>query len=95
MNGIFRVSLLGLTRWLTGLLIGRRGYAKTFVGYITNGLDIILGITGAFIGGYLFFWPIVAQTGPINRYAVAVLGSISLVTLGRLAFATYSPAKPR
>ncbi len=95
MNGIFWVLMVGITGWLTGLLIGQKGYARTSVGCATNGLDIVLGIIGASIGGYLFLWLVVGQGGSFNRYAIAVLGSASLVALVRLGSATCSPAKSR
>ena len=91
MNGIFWIVLGGITGWLTGKLIGEKGYGKVLGGYATNGLDILLGIVGASIGGYLFFWAVIGEGSSFSGYATAVLGSIALVGLVRQISAGYLP----
>ena len=92
MDGILGVLLVGVTGWLTGKVIGEKGYAKALGGYATNGLDIVLGILGASIGGYLFFWVAVGEGSLFSRYATAVLGSITLVGFSRLIPERYLPS---
>lgn len=79
MNGMLWILAGGITGWLTGKLIGKKGYGETlFAGYAKS-LDILFGIIGASIGGYLFFWMVIGDAGSFSRYATAVLGSITLV----------------
>jgi uncharacterized membrane protein YeaQ/YmgE (transglycosylase-associated protein family) len=67
MNGIFWFIFVGLTAgWLAGLLV--RGSGFGIVG------DIIVGILGAVIGGYLF--------GSLSPGAGGLLGSILVATGG-------------
>ena len=91
MNGIFWIVSGGITGWLTGKLIGEKGYGKLLGGYATNGLYILLGIVGASIGGYLFFWAVIGEGSSFSGYATAVLGSIALVGLVRQISAGYLP----
>lgn len=91
MNGIFWIVLGGITGWLTGKLIGEKGYGKLLGGYATNGLDILFGIVGASIGGYLFFWAVIGEGSSFSGYATAVLGSIALVGFVRQISAGYLP----
>ncbi len=79
MNGIFWIFVGGITGWLTGKLVGEKGYGKALLGGYAIGLDIIFGIIGASIGGYLFFWAVIGEGGSFSGYATAVLGSITLV----------------
>ena len=95
MNGIFWVLLVGVTGWLTGKLLGEKGYAKALGGYGTKGLDIVLGIFGASIGGYLFFWVVIGEGSSFSRYATAVLGSVTLVGVVRLISERYLPSSLR
>lgn len=55
MNGIFWILVGGVTGWLTGELIGEKGYGKVLERGYAKGLDIVFGIIGASLGGYLFF----------------------------------------
>ena len=80
----------GITGWLTGKLIGEKGYGKALGGY-ARGLDIVFGIVGASIGGYLFFWAVIGEGSLFSRYATAVLGSITLVGFVRQVSARYLP----
>lgn len=91
MNGIFWVVLGGITGWLTGKLIGEKGYGEVLKGGYAGGLDIVFGIVGASIGGYLFFWAIIGEGSSFTSYATAVLGSIALVGLVRQISAGYLP----
>src|SRR5712692_2260177 len=79
MNGIFWIFVGGITGWLTGKLVGEKGYGKALLGGYAIGLDIIFGFIGASIGGYLFFWAVIGEGSSFSRYATAVLGSITLV----------------
>ena len=88
MNGLFWVLTVGVTGWLTGKMIGEKGYGEAFGGY-TDGLDIIFGIVGASIGGYLFFWAVIGEGSSFSSIATAILGSITLVGVVRLVPARY------
>ena len=79
MNAMLWILAGGITGWLTGKLIGKKGYGETlFAGYAKS-LDIFFGIIGASIGGYLFFWMVIGDGDSFSRYATAVLGAITLV----------------
>ncbi len=79
MSGMFWILAGGITGWLTGKLIGKKGYGETlFAGYARS-LDILFGVVGASIGGYLFFWAVIGQGSSFSGYVTAVLGSIALV----------------
>jgi uncharacterized membrane protein YeaQ/YmgE (transglycosylase-associated protein family) len=88
MNGIFWIVLGGTTGWLTGKLIGEKSCGKGLGSY-TRSLDIFLGIVGASIGGYLFFWAVIGEGSSFSGYATAVLGSITLVGFVRQISARY------
>ena len=79
MNGMLWILAGGITGWLTGKLIGKKGYGETLLAGYAKSLDIFLGIIGASIGGYLFFWMVIGESGSFGRYATEVLGSITLV----------------
>jgi uncharacterized membrane protein YeaQ/YmgE (transglycosylase-associated protein family) len=91
MDGLFWVLIIGVTGWLTGKMIGETGYGEALGGY-ADGLDIIFGIVGAFMAGYLFFWAVSGEGSSFSRYATAILGSITLVGVVRLVFARYLPS---
>ena len=55
MNGIFWIVVGGTTGWLTGKLIGEKGYGELLKAGYARGLDMVFGIVGASVGGYLFF----------------------------------------
>jgi uncharacterized membrane protein YeaQ/YmgE (transglycosylase-associated protein family) len=84
MNAIVWILLGAMTGWLTGKLIGEKGYASQLLGGYTSSLDIFFGVLGAFMGGYLFFWTIIAEGGLFSNYGTAILGSIFLVGACRL-----------
>jgi uncharacterized membrane protein YeaQ/YmgE (transglycosylase-associated protein family) len=79
MNAMLWILAGGITGWLTGKLIGKKGYGETLLVGYAKSLDILFGIIGASIGGYLFFWMVLGDGGTFSRYATAVLGSITLV----------------
>ena len=79
MNGMLWILAGGITGWLTGKIIGKKGYGDAlYPGYVKL-LDIIFGIIGASIGGYLFFWSVIGEATPTSDIATAVLGAIALV----------------
>jgi uncharacterized membrane protein YeaQ/YmgE (transglycosylase-associated protein family) len=91
MSSILWILVGGITGWLTGKLIGEKGYAKGLSGGYTRSLDIFFGVVGASIGGYLFFWAVIGEGSSFSRYATAVFGSITLVGLVRQVSVEYLP----
>ena len=54
MYGIFLLLLMvGIARWLSGMMIGEEGYGEILEGY-AGGLDMIFGVVGAYVGSYFF-----------------------------------------
>ncbi len=88
MNGIFWILVGGMTGWLTGKLIGEKGYGTLLLGSYASSLDISFGIVGTFVGGYLFFWAAIGDGALFGIYT-AVLGSITLVGTCRLICSRY------
>jgi len=91
MNILVWVLVAGVTGWLTGKLIGEKGYGEVLKEGYARGLDIIFGIVGASLGGYLFFWAVIGEGSSFTKYGTAVLGSITLVGFVRQISAGYSP----
>jgi uncharacterized membrane protein YeaQ/YmgE (transglycosylase-associated protein family) len=91
MNILVWVLVAGITGWLTGKLIGEKGYGEVLKGGRARGLDIVCGIVGASFGGYLYFWTVIGEGGLFSGYATAVLGSITLVGIARQLSARYLP----
>jgi uncharacterized membrane protein YeaQ/YmgE (transglycosylase-associated protein family) len=83
MFGLYWLLVVGTVGWLTGKIIGEQGYGKALAGY-ADGLDILFGVMGASIAGYLLFWALVGEAGSFGMYATAIVGSIALVTVGRM-----------
>jgi uncharacterized membrane protein YeaQ/YmgE (transglycosylase-associated protein family) len=83
MDVLYWFLLVGIAGWLTGKVIGATGYGEALGGY-ADGLDILLGIMGASIGGYFFFWSVIGEGSSFSVYSTAVLGSIALVGMARL-----------
>jgi uncharacterized membrane protein YeaQ/YmgE (transglycosylase-associated protein family) len=79
MSAILWILAGGIAGWLTGKLIGKKGYGQFLFSGYTKSLDILFGIVGASIGGYLFFWIVIGEAGSFSGYATAILGSIALV----------------
>lgn len=94
MDGLFWVLVVGVAGWMTGKMIGETGYGEALGGY-TDGLDIILGVLGGFVGGYLFFWVLSGEVSSFVRYTIAIICSITLVGVVRLVFARYLPSSAR
>ena len=91
MNSILWILVGGIIGWLTGKLIGEKGYGEVLKGGYARGLDVVFGIVGTSFGGYLFFWAVIGEGGSFSRYATAVLGSITLVGIVRQVSARYLP----
>ncbi len=78
----FRHSLIGwlliglLAGWLAGKLSRGRGY-----GCITN---VILGLIGAFLGGWIFLKLGIFGGGFLYSLAAATVGAVVLVAMARL-----------
>src|SRR6266478_6200946 len=84
MSGIIWILVGAMTGWLTGILMGEEGYGKSLLGVYARSLDIVLGIVGAVVGGYFFFWAVIGESSSFSRYATAIFGSVTLVGLVRL-----------
>ena len=95
MNGLGWVLLVGVTGWMTGKLIGEKGYGKMLMGYAINSLDIVLGIVGASIGSYLFFWAAVGEATSFSKTAISILGSVAFVWGARLVSTKFSHPSSR
>jgi len=92
MNGIFWILAGAMTGWLTGELIGEKGYGKPLFGRYVRSLDIFLGVGGATLGDHLFIWAVVGSGSSFSRYATAILGSLTLVGVARLVSARFFPS---
>jgi hypothetical protein len=89
MNGLFWLLGVGASGWLTGRIIGGKGYGDTWGSNATNGLDALLGIMGGSVGSYLFSLAISSQGNSFNRYTTAILVSIAFVGIARQLSAKY------
>jgi len=75
-GGIIWWLVIGLVAgWLTGKIMGGGGYGA--IG------DIVLGIVGAFVGGYLLHFIGITGGGMIAEILVATFGACVLVWLVR------------
>ena len=77
MNIIIWIVLGALAGWIAGMIM------KSNHGII---IDVVLGVVGAFVGGFIFnFFGQTGVTG-LNIYSivVAVIGAVVLIFLGRL-----------
>ena len=83
MNGLNWFLVAGGCGWLIGKIIGQSGYGKALGSY-AEGLDILLGIMGASVGGYFFLWSVIGESSKLSAYGTAILGSITLVGVVRL-----------
>src|SRR5690349_9316280 len=83
MTGILWILAGGITGWLTGKLLGKKGYGDILLPGYAKLFDIFFGIVGASIGGYLFFWIVIGEGSSFSFYATKVLGAIALVGLLR------------
>ena len=76
-HGIFWWILIGLIAgWLAGTIARGRGF-----GCIT---DVILGLVGAVIGGWIFSRLGIASFGFLGSLAAATVGAVLLVAVARL-----------
>ena len=77
MNGIVWFLLVGLIAgWLAGTLV--RGGGFGLVG------DIVVGVVGALIGGYLFGSAGIAGGGLLGTILVATAGAVILIIILRV-----------
>lgn len=65
-----------LAGWIASHLMEGRGYG--LLG------DIVIGIIGAFLGGYIFAWLGIAAGGFIGNLVVSAIGAIVLLFLVNL-----------
>lgn len=61
--------------WLTGKLTRGAGYGIL--------MDLILGLIGAVIGGWIFSWLGIVSYGFLGSLAAATLGAVVLVAVSR------------
>jgi len=81
----------GCAGWLTGKLIGEKGYGKPLVAGYVRSLDVLIGLIGASFAGYLLFWALIGEKSSFATYGTAVLGSMTLVGACRLISVRYFP----
>jgi uncharacterized membrane protein YeaQ/YmgE (transglycosylase-associated protein family) len=82
MNLIMKMLVGALAGYLTGKAVDAEGSAVLrSKGHLT---DIILGVIGALLGDYLFFWVVIGKGSSFADFATAVLGSITFVGAARL-----------
>jgi len=93
MNTVLQILLAAMAGWLTGKLVGKKGYALPLLGGFAGSLDIFFGVVGASIGGNLFFPDGIARASSFGGYLVAVLGAIVLVGACRLISGRYLRAR--
>lgn len=76
-HGLFAWILIGLIAgWLTGKVTRGRGF-----GCIAN---VLLGLVGAVIGGWIFSHLGIEAWGFIGSLAAAVVGAVVLVSIARM-----------
>jgi uncharacterized membrane protein YeaQ/YmgE (transglycosylase-associated protein family) len=81
-NGFIAWIIIGLLAgWLAGVISRGRGF-----GCIAN---VILGLVGAVVGGWIFSRLHIETWGFIGSLAAAVVGAVLLVSIGRL-FSSHS-----
>jgi uncharacterized membrane protein YeaQ/YmgE (transglycosylase-associated protein family) len=77
MSGLLWFILVGLIAgWLAGVLVKGGGFG--ILG------DIVVGILGAVIGGYLFGTISVGQSGLLGAILIATVGAVILIFVLRL-----------
>ena len=87
MNIIMRILVGGITGCLIGQLMDGPRYGNALVARYVRGLDLLFGVVGACLAGYLFFWAVIGPGDSFTTFGAAVLGSITLVSVGRLIYA--------
>lgn len=74
MNNLIYFLLIGLVAgWLAGVLIRGRGYGVV--------VDIILGIVGAFVGGFAFGLLGISAGGTLGAIVTATIGSVLFIAI--------------
>jgi uncharacterized membrane protein YeaQ/YmgE (transglycosylase-associated protein family) len=82
MHEFYDLSLLGwiavgiIAGWLTGKLMRGAGYGIL--------MDLVLGLVGAVIGGWIFAWLGILASGFLGSLAAATIGAVILVATTRL-----------
>ena len=79
MNIILWIVFGGLAGWIASLVMGKAGQQGLL-------MDIVLGVVGAIIGGFimnLFGQPCVSGFN-IYSLIVAVVGAVALIAIGRI-----------
>jgi len=76
-------------------MIGEKGFGEILAGHAPDWLDIVLGIVGAAIAGYLFSGAVIGEGSSFIGYATAILGSITLVGIARLISTRCMPSRVR
>lgn len=77
MEGLLLLAFIGLVAgWLAGILVKGGGFG--ILG------DIVVGVLGAVIGGYLFGLAGIGGSGLIGQILVATVGAILLIFVLRL-----------
>jgi len=89
MSAVFRVLCTAGIGWLTGKIIGGRGYGDSFGSHINSGLDVVLGIVGAYVGGFVYSWAIRGGGSTLNKFTTAILASVAFVGITRQLMAKY------
>jgi uncharacterized membrane protein YeaQ/YmgE (transglycosylase-associated protein family) len=82
MNLVVKILAGAVTGWLTGRAVATEG--RTKVRRDGQVLDTILGVIGALIGDYLFFWIVIGKGSVVSDFATVILGSITMVGVARL-----------
>ncbi len=75
-GGVISWLIVGLIAgWLAGLAMSGSGYGVIW--------DIILGLVGAFVGGWIFGLFVEGQAGFIGSIIVAFIGACILIAISR------------
>lgn len=82
----------GCAGWLTGKLIGEKGYGKPLEEGYVRSLDVFIGLVGASFAVYLSSWALTGDKSSFAAYGTAVLGSVIFVGACRLISARYFPS---
>jgi len=82
----------GCAGWLTGKLIGEKGYGKPLEEGYVRSLDVFIGLVGASFAVYLSSWVLTGEKSSFAAYGTAVLGSVIFVGACRLISARYFPS---
>jgi uncharacterized membrane protein YeaQ/YmgE (transglycosylase-associated protein family) len=89
MSGLFWVLGAGGIGWLTGKIIGGRGYGDSFASHINSGLDVVLGIIGAYVGAFVYSSAIRGGGSFLNKFTTATLAAVAFVGVTRQVMAKY------